>query len=81
MLHQSTSRSASNAEVVHDAEAEEAEIGDESAPEYVEVVDPAAPEISFLKSDCPERRVVRVVCDQLGEFIKLPIYLYLLTLC
>ncbi|XP_011548468.3 atrial natriuretic peptide-converting enzyme [Plutella xylostella] len=60
-----TFKSASNAEVVHDAEAEDADTDEESAPEYVEVVDPAAPEISFLKSDCPERRVVRVVCDQL----------------
>lgn len=36
-------------------------------PEYVEVVDPFAPEISFLKSECPEKRVIRVICDQLGK--------------
>lgn len=38
-----------------------------SNPEYVEVVDPFAPEISFLKSECPQRKVIRVTCDQLGE--------------
>ncbi|KAG6449549.1 hypothetical protein O3G_MSEX006112 [Manduca sexta] len=34
-------------------------------PEYVEIVDPFAPEISFLKSECPERKVIRVICDQM----------------
>lgn len=41
-------------------------------PEYVEVVDPFAPEISFVKSDCPERKVIRVICDQLGKNISTP---------
>ena len=36
-------------------------------PEYVEVIDPFASEIAFLKSDCPSRKVIKVVCDQLGE--------------
>lgn len=36
-------------------------------PHYVEIVDPFAPEISFLKSDCPERKVIKVICDHLGE--------------
>jgi hypothetical protein len=35
--------------------------------EYVEVMDPFAPEISFLKSECPERKVIKVVCDNLGK--------------
>lgn len=67
-------RSAISSEVVLDAEAEESRDSEGSepstnpAPEYVEVVDPFAPEISFLKSDCPERKVIRVVCDQLGRY-------------
>ena len=38
-------------------------------PQYVEIVDPFAAEISFLKSECPERKVIRVICDHLGEFL------------
>ncbi|CAG9783675.1 unnamed protein product [Diatraea saccharalis] len=51
---------ATNVEVTQDLE----ELGDET-PEYVEVVDPFAPEISFLKSECPERKIIKIVCDQL----------------
>lgn len=35
-------------------------------PEYVQVVDPSATEITFVKTDCPERKVIKIVCDQLG---------------
>ncbi|XP_045785110.1 atrial natriuretic peptide-converting enzyme isoform X1 [Maniola jurtina] len=34
-------------------------------PEYVQIVDPSAPEIAFIKTDCPQRRVIKIVCDQL----------------
>lgn len=56
--------------MVPDAEAEVAQDTEDpaAAPEYVEVVDPFAPEISFLRSDCPERKVIKVVCDQLGNY-------------
>ncbi|KAI8435098.1 hypothetical protein MSG28_003492 [Choristoneura fumiferana] len=54
-------------EAVPDTEAdfENHHIDRADQPEYVEVVDPFAAEISFLKSECPEKRVIRVVCDQL----------------
>lgn len=62
-------RAAIGAEVVPDIE-EEVNDGNifrrREAAEYVEVVDPFAPEISFLKSECPQRRVIKIVCDQLG---------------
>ncbi|XP_041977269.1 atrial natriuretic peptide-converting enzyme [Aricia agestis] len=35
------------------------------APEYVKIVDPSAAEISFTKTECPQRKVIKVVCDQL----------------
>ncbi|XP_063531173.1 atrial natriuretic peptide-converting enzyme isoform X1 [Cydia strobilella] len=55
-----------NAEAVLDNEAETEDIDNEKTePEYVEIVDPFAAEISFLKSECPERKVIRVICDQL----------------
>lgn len=56
--------------MVPDAEAEVVQDTEDpaTAPEYVEVVDPFAPEISFLRSDCPERKVIKVVCDQLGNY-------------
>ncbi|KAL0893812.1 hypothetical protein ABMA27_013941 [Loxostege sticticalis] len=53
-------RAALNVEVISDAEEFKSE-----QPEYVEVVDPFAPEISFLKSECPQRKVIKVICDQL----------------
>lgn len=37
------------------------------APEYVEIVDPSALEISFIKSECPQRKVIKIVCDHLGN--------------
>lgn len=57
-------RAALNVEVISDAEEFKSE-----QPEYVEVVDPFAPEISFLKSECPQRKVIKVICDQLGKDI------------
>lgn len=69
-------RTAISAEAVPDAEVEsdenaaEAIMQDEvrkEIPEYVEVVDPSAPEISFVKSECPQRKVIKIVCDQLGK--------------
>ncbi|XP_012544680.3 atrial natriuretic peptide-converting enzyme [Bombyx mori] len=36
-----------------------------SIAEYVEIVDPFAAEISFVKSECPQRKVIRIICDQL----------------
>ncbi|KAJ2952813.1 hypothetical protein O0L34_g7177 [Tuta absoluta] len=63
-----TYKAAISAEVVPDLEEEALEDLDppiqRDPPEYVEVVDPYAPEISFRKSSCPERRVLKVVCDQ-----------------
>lgn len=38
-----------------------------SIAEYVEIVDPFAAEISFVKSECPQRKVIRIICDQLGK--------------
>ncbi|XP_038215326.1 atrial natriuretic peptide-converting enzyme [Zerene cesonia] len=35
------------------------------SPEYVEIVDPTAAEISFVRTECPEKRVIKVICDQL----------------
>ncbi|XP_021189618.3 atrial natriuretic peptide-converting enzyme [Helicoverpa armigera] len=63
-----TFKASLSAEVVPDAE--EGETDEErdpkkEKPQYVEIVDPFAPEISFVKSECPERKVVRVVCDNL----------------
>ncbi|XP_053625313.1 atrial natriuretic peptide-converting enzyme isoform X2 [Plodia interpunctella] len=66
-----TFRSALSAEVVPDSEEEielehnETETAIKERPEYVEVVDPFAPEISFQKSDCPQRKVIKVTCDNL----------------
>ncbi|CAB3242080.1 unnamed protein product [Arctia plantaginis] len=63
-----TFKAALNAEVVLDAEdAVQSDNSDNliEKPEYVEIVDPFAPEISFVKSDCPDRKVIRVICDQL----------------
>ncbi|XP_068629335.1 atrial natriuretic peptide-converting enzyme [Battus philenor] len=62
-----TFRSAVTAEAVPDGEIEKEENADENQekPEYVEVVDPLAGEISFVKTECPERNVLKVVCDQL----------------
>ncbi|CAH2074127.1 unnamed protein product, partial [Iphiclides podalirius] len=63
-----TFRSALSAEAVSDAEAiEDENVTEEKKdqPEYVEVVDPSAAEISFVKSECPQRKVLKVVCDQL----------------
>lgn len=59
-------RSAVTAEVVPDAEELDKDKNNES-PQYVEIVDPFASEISFLKSKCPEKRVIKVVCDNLGK--------------
>ncbi|GBP59203.1 Atrial natriuretic peptide-converting enzyme [Eumeta japonica] len=56
---------AAGAEVVLDSEAPPEDEPASEAPDYVEVVDPFAPEISFIRTDCPERRVLKVVCDQL----------------
>lgn len=64
-------RASFSAEVVPDAEdVDQDEKTDQTKekPQYVEIVDPFAAEISFLKSDCPERKVIRVICDHLGEF-------------
>ncbi|XP_014358510.2 atrial natriuretic peptide-converting enzyme isoform X1 [Papilio machaon] len=62
-----TFTSAISADAVLDGEVEGEYKTDENKeqPEYVEVVDPSAAEISFVKSECPERRVLKVVCDQL----------------
>lgn len=56
-----------SAEVVPDAEDHQDENSDDDSEksEYVEIVDPFAAEISFIKTECPEKRVIRVVCDQL----------------
>jgi hypothetical protein len=71
IMYDGCSRGVVSAEVVPDieAEAEADNLNNESKtePEYVEVVDPFASEISFTKSECPERKVIRVVCDQLGK--------------
>ncbi|XP_050672750.1 atrial natriuretic peptide-converting enzyme-like [Leptidea sinapis] len=62
-------RSAITAEVVPDMEEFDEDAGNsttkKSLPEYVEIVDPNAPEISFIRSECPEKKVIKVVCDQL----------------
>ncbi|KAL4702504.1 hypothetical protein ACJJTC_001389 [Scirpophaga incertulas] len=55
-----TFKVASNVEVISDTEE-----STEEKSEYVEVVDPFAPEISFVKSECPEKRVIKIICDQL----------------
>ncbi|CAG5012853.1 unnamed protein product [Parnassius apollo] len=61
-----TFRSALSAEAVADAEVyDEDKTEVDNPPEYVEVVDPSAAEISFVKSECPQRKVLKVVCDQL----------------
>ncbi|KAM3963433.1 atrial natriuretic peptide-converting enzyme [Aphomia sociella] len=66
-----TFKAAVSAEAVLDSEEIENETTTENivpknyTPEYVEVVDPFAPEISFVKSECPQRKVIRVTCDQL----------------
>ncbi|XP_049867168.1 atrial natriuretic peptide-converting enzyme [Pectinophora gossypiella] len=63
-----TFKTAISAEVVPDAEEESNEdenVPRREPPEYVEVVDPFAPEIAFIKSECPQRRVIKVVCDQI----------------
>ncbi|XP_026742483.1 atrial natriuretic peptide-converting enzyme [Trichoplusia ni] len=62
-----TFKSSFIAEVVPDAEELDPNESDPTRekPQYVEIVDPFAPEISFLKSECPERKVLRVVCDHL----------------
>ncbi|XP_026757958.2 atrial natriuretic peptide-converting enzyme [Galleria mellonella] len=67
-----TYRAAISAEAVLDSEEEtenetttENIVSRKETPEYVEVVDPFAPEISFVKSDCPQRKVIRVTCDKL----------------
>ncbi|XP_072943335.1 atrial natriuretic peptide-converting enzyme [Epargyreus clarus] len=48
-----------------DSEGKDQDEAQKDTPEYVEIVDPQAPEISFVKSDCPQRKVIKVVCDQL----------------
>ncbi|XP_032513882.2 atrial natriuretic peptide-converting enzyme isoform X1 [Danaus plexippus] len=67
-----TFKSAVSAEAVPDAEEEPDEknentqtVSQKNEPEYVEIVDPAAAEISFVKSDCPQRKVIKIICDQL----------------
>lgn len=69
-------RSAISAEAVLDTENESDEDMTETVTqhstredthEYVQVVDPSAPEISFIKSECPQRKVIRIVCDHLGK--------------
>ncbi|RVE50116.1 hypothetical protein evm_005322 [Chilo suppressalis] len=57
-------KAATNVEVTQDLE----ELIDEN-PEYVAIVDPFAPEISFLKTECSERKVIKIVCDQLGKLL------------
>lgn len=59
-----------NADAVPDAEVEITEDDDifadiENKPEYVEIADPTASDILFLKSECPERKVIKVLCDEL----------------
>lgn len=57
-------------EAVPDVDAEVEHENVESSkekPEYVEIADPSARDILFLKSECPERKVIRVVCDQIGK--------------
>ncbi|CAK1552115.1 unnamed protein product [Leptosia nina] len=56
-------KSAITAEAVADGEIDDKEKNNN--PEYVEIVDPAAAEISFIKTDCPGRKVIKIVCDQL----------------
>ncbi|XP_060810900.1 atrial natriuretic peptide-converting enzyme isoform X2 [Amyelois transitella] len=69
-----TFRTAISAEVVPDSEEEiesneseqtESRKFTKEKPEYVEVVDPFANEISFQKSECPQRKVIRVSCENL----------------
>ncbi|XP_046964777.1 atrial natriuretic peptide-converting enzyme isoform X1 [Vanessa cardui] len=69
-----TFKSAVSAEAVPDLEEEIDEDTTESTikdkyrketAEYVEIVDPSAPEISFIKSECPQRRVIKIICDHL----------------
>ncbi|XP_045519757.1 atrial natriuretic peptide-converting enzyme [Pieris brassicae] len=61
-----TYKSAIAAEAVPDAEGDsEDDQKNNYKPEYVEIVNPAAAEISFIKSECPERKVIKIVCDQL----------------
>lgn len=57
-----------SAEVVLDHEATAARENPNSILEYVEIVDPFAKEISFLKSECRNASVLRIVCDELGKF-------------
>ncbi|KAJ0180464.1 hypothetical protein K1T71_003868 [Dendrolimus kikuchii] len=70
LCRQLTFKAAITAEVVPDSE-ESNETDDQPTlikkenPQYVEIVDPFAAEISFVKSECPHRKVIKVVCDQL----------------
>lgn len=64
-------RAAITAEVVSDVEESnetdhQAVLNKKENPQYVEIVDPFASEVSFVKSECVHRKVIKVVCDHLG---------------
>lgn len=64
---------------------EEADFGDndtlvDDKPEYMEIADPTSADYNLLNTECSERKVMKIACDQLGKNLITCIFCILLII-